>query len=392
MFNKIRIAFIIACLGICAGLGSHYLLNKENGILVERPLSITIPDGGIQTDDFGLRLLQTVLEQKPGTSCLVCPYLISDALLTLRELADAPIQQDIDKLGIKENETEHTVFPNMVVTVAADYGVNFINENSRDVIIKLPFRSNLPSAMSIFNGSLGLIDDETSGVVVGSNFLSRNTKFIVGLHADFTPKLQTPFLAANSTITEFENANGSLPKVCMMRTRANVRYAKAHDGDWEAIAMLLQPTPQSTGIPTAFVAILPTLSAEKTVTNLTAEKLGEIRKALAETAPTDCCVELPQMRCSFPTHDIKTLLSRMGLAKLFDITGKHWTFTDRNMGIDVIPEKIGITLTHTQGSKEQQADVDNAATKISFNRPFIWFIGDLTTATPAYYIGLVQNL
>lgn len=392
MFKKIRIAFIIASLGICAGLAAHHLLDKETGILVKRPLSIIIPDGGIQTDDFGLRLLQTVLEQKPGASCLVCPYLISDALLTLRELAEAPIQQDIDKLGIKGNETEHTVFPNMVVTVAADYGVNFINENSREVIIKLPFRSNLPSAMSIFNGSLGLMDNEPSGVVVGSKFLSRDTKLIVGLHADFTPKLQTPFLAANSTITEFENANGSLPKVCMMRTRANVRYAKAPNGDWEAIAMLLHTAPQATGIPTAFVAILPTLSAKKAVTNLTAEKLGEIRKALAEATPTDCCVELPQMRWTLPTHDIKPLLTRMGLDKLFDITGKNWTFTDRKLGIDVIPEKIGITLTHTQGANEPQADVKNAATKISFNRPFIWFIGDLTTATPAYYIGLVQNL
>ena len=82
----------------------------------------------------------------------------------------------------------------------------------------------------------------------------------------------------------------------------------------------------------------------------------------------------------------------MGLGKLFDITGKNWIFTDRKLGIDTIPQKIGITLTHTQGTNEQQAVVDNAATKISFNRPFIWFIGDLTTDTPAYYIGLVQNL
>ena len=82
----------------------------------------------------------------------------------------------------------------------------------------------------------------------------------------------------------------------------------------------------------------------------------------------------------------------MGLGKLFDITGKNWIFTDRKLGIDTIPQKIGITLTHTQGTNEQQSVVDNAATKISFNRPFIWFIGDLTTDTPAYYIGLVQNL
>lgn len=392
MFKKIRIAFIIICLGICAGLGAHYLLDKETGILVDRPLSITIPDGDIQTDAFGIRLLQTVLEQKPGASCLVCPYLISDALLTLREQAEAPLQQDIDKLGIKESETEHTAFPEMVATIAVDYGINFTNESSREIIIKLPFRSNLPTAMSIFNGSLEQIGNETPGVVVGSKFLSRDTRFIVGLRADFTPIMQTPFLAENSTITEFENADGALPKICMMRTRAKLRYAKDTNGDWEAVALLLHPTSQASGIPTVFVAILPTQSAEKTVTDLTAEKLGKIRKALAESTPTDCCVELPQMKWSLPTHNIVSLLTHMGLGKLFDITGKNWIFTDRKLGIDTIPQKIGITLTHTQGTNEQQAVVDNAATKISFNRPFIWFIGDLTTDTPAYYIGLVQNL
>lgn len=82
----------------------------------------------------------------------------------------------------------------------------------------------------------------------------------------------------------------------------------------------------------------------------------------------------------------------MGLGRLFDITENNWTFTERKLGLDAMAEKIGITLTHEQRINGQQTGVDNAATKISFNRPFIWLIGDLTTATPAYYIGLVQNL
>lgn len=392
MVEKIRIAFIIACLGICAGLGAHYLLDKETGILTERPLTISIPEGGSQTDSFGIRLLQAAMEKEQGASWLVCPFLVREALLTLRELGEPPIQQDIDKLNISGNSIEHTVFPNMNVTPAADADLPYVTESRNDGIMRLPFRSDFPIAMSLFNGALGLTDDETSGVLVGSNFLSVNTKFVVGLHADFTPKFQSPFLASNSIISEFENANGALPKICMLRLRANVRYAKDANGDWEAVALLLRPNSHPAGEPTAFVAILPTLPAAKMAAELTAEKLGEIRNALAAATPTDCCVELPQMRWSPPTHNLESLLTRMGLGKLFDITEKNWTFTDRKLGLDTMPEKIGITITHEHRSNGQQAGVDNAATKISFNRPFIWLIGDLTTATPAYYIGLVQNL
>lgn len=392
MFEKIRITVIITCLGICAGLGAHYLLDKETGILVKRPLSISIPESGIQTDAFGIQLLQASMDIAPGASCLVSPFLVSEALMELRELAETPIQQQIDKLGISGAETEHTAYPNMNVTVAADAELPFSEENRNEGIMRLPFRSNFPIAMSLFNGALGSIEDETSGVVVGSNFLSSNTNFVVGLYADFNPKLQTPFLSCDSTVSDFENANGSLPKVRMMRLRANVRHAKDTNGDWEAVALLLSPHSPTAGEPTAFVAILPTQPAANMAAALTAEQLGTIRKALAEATPTDCCVALPQMRWSPPTRNLTPILRNIGLDRLFDINDKNWAFVERKLGLDAVTEKIGITMTPSRARDEQRPKVDNAATTISFNRPFIWFIGDLTTASPAYYIGLVQNL
>ena len=125
---------------------------------------------------------------------------------------------------------------------------------------------------------------------------------------------------------------------------------------------------------------------------LTAEQLGTIRKALAEATPTDCCVTLPQMRWSPPTRNLTPILRNIGLDRLFDINDKNWAFVERKLGLDAVTEKIGITMTPSRARDEQRPKVDNAATTVSFNRPFIWFIGDLTTASPAYYIGLVQNL
>ncbi|MBE6410866.1 MAG: hypothetical protein E7034_09775 [Akkermansiaceae bacterium] len=392
MFEKTRIAILIMCLGLCAGLGAHYLLDKESGILVERPVSIKIPEGGVQTDKFGIRLFQAAMETAPGDSCMVCPFLVSETLLTLKELANDSLRQDIEKLGIGDYLAEHAAAPNMSMALAADYGLFSSDEQNHEHILRLPFRSDLPMAMSLFNGALGLDGIGKHSVIIGSDFLTRDTKFIAGLYADYTPKMQPHFLASDSIVSEFENANGSLPKVCMMRLRANVRYAKDTSGDWEAVAILLKPDLPVEGDPVAFMAILPTRRAAIMAAALTAEQLGTIRKALAEATPSDCCVELPQMRWSLPTHNLESLLRNMGLGRLFDITENNWTFTERKLGLDAMAEKIGITLTHEQRINGQQTGVDNAATKISFNRPFIWLIGDLTTATPAYYIGLVQNL
>ncbi len=392
MFEKTRIAILIICLGLCAGLGAHYLLDKESGILVERPVSIKIPEGGVQTDKFGIRLFQAAMETAPGDSCMVCPFLVSETLLTLKELAKDSLRQDIEKLGIGDYLAEHAAAPNMSMALAADYGLFSSDEQNHEHILRLPFRSDLPMAMSLFNGALGLDGIGKHNVIIGSDFLTRDTKIIAGLYADYTPKMQPHFLASDSIVSEFENANGSLPKVCMMRLRANVRYAKDTNGDWEAVAILLKPDHPAEGDPVAFMAILPTRRAEIMAAALTAEQLGTIRKALAEATPSDCCVELPQMRWSLPTHNLESPLRNMGLGRLFDITENNWTFTERKLGLDAMAEKIGITLTHEQRINRQQTGVDNAATKISFSRPFIWLIGDLTTATPAYYIGLVQNL
>lgn len=392
MIGKIRIAVIIICLGICTGLGAHYLLNKESGILVEHPVTIKIPERGIETDTFGIRLLQTALEKEPQASCIVSPFLVSEALLALHELGESPIQQSIDKLGIKHVSPSHTSFPDISMVIGADYGLHFSGKQSDDNVMRLPFRANLPVAMSLFNGALCQNENGVNMGIIDSHFLTRDTRFIVGLHADYTPEMQHPFLEENATFSEFDNADGSLPNICMMRVRANIRHAKDVNGEWEAVALLLKPSHNPQGEPTAFVAILPGCQADKMVSELTAEQLGTIRKALAEAVPTDCCVELPQMRWAIPARNLESQLRRLGLEQLFDTNAQNWKFADQKLGLDAIPEQIRLTLTHEHRQDEHSASVNNAANNIRFNRPFIWFIGDLTTATPPYYMGIVQNL
>lgn len=394
MFEKIRIAIIIICLGLCAGLGAHFLTDKETGILIKQPLSISIPEEGIKTDAFGIRLLQAAMKQEPEASVLVAPALTGEALLLLREHASESIRQDIDKLGIVFPETEHTSVPPSNVIAAADYGLHYTEEYDHSSIVRLPFRVDRPTSMSLFNGMLTDGIKEVAGTIISSKLLTHNIKFIIGTHSNLAAKFETPFLEHNCQPDEFENANGSLSSVNMMRLRTNVRYVRDDNGAWEAIALLLKPdhNHMRKGEPTAWIGILPASSATKMAEKLTVEQLHTIRKKLTEATPIDCCVSLPKLFWAPPARNLQPLMEAMDLGHLFEATAKNWKFTNENIKLDTLLEKIGVSFRPDSGNNEQQPHPENAAASIRFNRPFIWIIGDLTTETPPYFIGLVQNL
>lgn len=390
--SKIRLAFIIVLLSILGGFCYHFLMDEEDGLLQEKPLSIRIPEDGVKTDGFGIRLFHAAMEQQPGESVLVCPAAVSDALLELRELAELPVAEQIDQLRISAPDITHTAVPDSALLIGTDFGLNYTETAGQSGIMRLPFKANLPLAISLFNGTLGQQTGISDEIIISSELLQRNTRFIVGLCTRFSPSMEFPFLAGNSIVSEFENANGSLPQVSMMRVRANVRYAADPEGEWEAVALLLQPNQAPEGVPMAFIGILPKRPAAQMAESLTAEQLSAIRKALAEAAPRDCCVSLPQMNWDATSQDLSPLLQKMALNSLFDITAKNWKIADQKLGVDAVAGKISIRLTPRQGEIGQQAKPENAAHSITFNKPFIWMISDLTTDAPAYYIGLVQNL
>ncbi len=392
MFSKIRIVILVLCLGFLSGLGAHYLLNQETGILVNRPLHINIPESGIKTDTFGISLLQVAMKHKPGASVLVAPALTGEALMMLKAHASESILRDINKTGIIFPYTEHTSIPRSNVVTAADYGLRYDESYDASSILRLPFRANRPLAMTIFNGELGSGINQTTETLIGSKLLDGSTKFLIGTIAHMEPKFETPFLTQNSLAAEFENANGSIPDVSMMRLRANVRYVKDDKGAWEAVALLLKPDYDRLAEPTVWIGILPASSAEAMAKQLTVEQLTDIRQKLAQATPVDCCVCLPQLFWAPPARDLKPLMEELGLNQLFDSSAPNWKFTNENLGLDAFLEKISISLIPQQGNIKQQPRPENAAVSISFNRPFIWLIGDLTSATPPYFIGLVQNL
>ena len=119
---------------------------------------------------------------------------------------------------------------------------------------------------------------------------------------------------------------------------------------------------------------------------------GDVGSSASGTEEVSFYKDLPQMNWDATSQDLSPLLQKMALNSLFDITAKNWKIADQKLGVDAVAGKISIRLTPRQGEIGQQAKPENAAHSITFNKPFIWMISDLTTDAPAYYIGLVQNL
>ena len=392
MLNKIQIVLIVICFGLCAGLGTHYLLNKEDGKLIATPLRFEMPEGGVKTDNFSLRLFQEAVKQAPNSSIVISPALVSESLLELETLAAEPLKQVIAKQQIYTGNYEHTTVPPLSIIPAADYGLNFQNTPQEDLLIRLPFHANFPMALELFNANLVHNSGLPNQIIAHGKKITKKSRFVIGLAGCFSVRLHTPFIAANTRTDGFENADGSVPNVSMLRTRGNFRYTRDTEGKWEAVALPIHPDSYGNNIPTVLIAILPSGAAEKSALELTPDKLSHIRQSLLEAAPSDCSVSLPQMVYSPPLRDIRPLMTNLGLGALFDTTAKNWRFADQKLGIDAMVEKLHVSILPQEKDAGQQPRPENAATVLEFKRPFIWLIGDLSTAAPFYFMGLVQNL
>lgn len=392
MLKKIRIICGILGLGVCAGVAAQYLLKEQNNQKIESKLNFALPEEGIQTDEFSLRLFREAVLQSPGESVILCPALVADALQQIKDLSAPPVQQEIQQQQLCHPTPEHTVTPRNVSLLAADYNLNYAENYQELSLMRLPIRSNYPIALELINAQLISESNVPRQPIADRKTIPLTAQFIAAIACGFSAELQSPFLSANSVVGNFENADGSLPQISMMRVRAHFRYAKDSAGQWEVVALPLRPHPSGGGVPTVLLGILPTGDAEKMAASFTREQLTAIRKELLEASPRDCTVEFPQIIWSPEPRDITPLLQRLGLRQMFSRTENNWIFSNQPLAMDAVLEKLHLEIISRPGHPDQQANPNNAAHTVTFNRPFIWMIGDLSTSAQPYFMGLLQNM
>ncbi len=392
-----RLLLMLASLSLLVGALHKQIAalftGEEGGLaLPEGQPCIVLPEGGIPEDAFSLKLFRQVLETSPGNVTL-SPAALAQLLKRLQAISRGETQlllaQQLASLG-SAGETSAADMP-LFTQLYADIDLMKTPGESADQAVRVPLRADFTQALATINTFAA---DQTADFAVhmlDGQPLTEETQLIALSAACFSRAWLRPFHPiTRRDECDFYNADGSIRPTRMMVCRDALIAAKATDGSWEAVALFFRNEGRK-GSPACFVAILPApgVDARAFARELTAERLADIRRELALAAPRELCVIMPQLQLDTPPFDLQPLLLHVGLGKLFTRTADFSGLSTGGAKLGPVLGKYAFRLD-TEAADSAAAE-PAAGETLRLNRPFLWFIGDLTTANPPCFMGLMEQ-
>lgn len=376
--HTLKLALLAILFGFAVGMLAPRLLKGEwREYFSEKEPSITLPEGDLVTDTFSLKLLQTALQTPEYPMATVCPAAMTQALHTLDNMSRGATHEQIEALKLNPEGEE---FPTSMVLSAIEETLPRPAEARP--ILPLPFRRNYPEAISAFNTLFGYPAADSANT-------SQETRFFLAVRTALPLVFRQTFYKEDAKNADFDNEDGGIPFVPMMRRCGRFRVAEAEDGSWKAVALLLEGGNDDASL----VAVLPQGKARDFALQLTTEQLSTIRRALAEATPQEYTVELPRLNLSAGIRDITPLWKTLGLTAPFDIrTADFAPLTTEKLALNAVAESFSCRM---EEEEKRPADIPHPGScpqVFSLTRPFLWFVGDLTSETPFILMGLVENL
>lgn len=391
----LRLSLAAVVIGLSVGLlWSHIkeTFSPRTEELLPQP-TLELPEGGVQTDAFSVQLFRTAVARQEGAgSVTVVPFstkiLLGSMAETFRFQGEAAKQINPTQQGIDDSDSATPL--QLSISFTADYDLK--RKPLAAELEVLPFRTNYPLALSVFNGHFA--DFFRTPYAGNQNFVSADTRLIGQELSLFTPRWLRDFREADTKKEDFDNANGALPQVDMLRCCAPFRMAEAADGSWKAIALFFAPAPRSTGkTPIAFIGILPQQPVREFVEQLTPQQLSDIRTALVKAPYADCKVTLPSLNITPAPASLTPLLQEMDITAPFDIRAAAFkAMTEETVAMNDVVQAMQLSLKASPGKEPANPLLEADGPEMNFTRPFLWLIGDLTTPTAPYFMGVVENL
>jgi len=374
--------------------------------------TLTLPEGGITSDTFSLKLLQAALRTDRG-NILLAPRPLATTLSTLRPLSTGKTAAALDALSLPRDSasqasTISTPEPETVSVLFGDVALDDTDAARQDSFIRIPFRTHPAESINLVNNILSEQTDGRISYVATGDDINTSTRLLSITGTSLTGEWLLPFSSRETKPADFFNANGGMPRVRMMTCRGSLRLARAEDGSWQAVALFLRRTSPRTNS-TCFVAILPRGdSARDFARHLTPERLTTIRAALAHATPVEANIDLPRLPLRPPVQNLRPLLRQLGLGTLFTPEaellikeGEKPVFLSAALQqCTLLLTEIGSTEAPTATPRPPASEHLNAPSEthlppeetLTFNRPFLWFVGDLTSPAPPWYLGIIENM
>lgn len=385
--------------GIVIGLSGGLLLPVVQDALTAKPAdellpqpTIELPEQGVQTDAFSLRLFHAALQQqKDDGTVTVAPFsakiLLGSMAETFRFTGEAEQEIAATQQGIDDRDSAAPV--DIGIYFMADYDLP--RKADAPQMQVLPFRSDYPTALSAFNGNIA--DFFELSYVNIHPFVSRDTRLLAQVLTRYTPPWLRSFHEVDTKKDAFDNGDGAMPQISMMRCFAPFRVAESADGKWKAIALFFAPQQGKGQTPVAFIGILPQGDAREFAEHLTPQLLSEIRTALVKAPYAPYRVELPRLTVAPTPRDLTPVLQAVGMQAPFDARKAPFTtLTQEKIAMNSAVQCMHLELKEASGRTAKDPLLETDTAVFRFDRPFLWVISDLTSATAPYFIGLVENL
>ena len=361
---------------------------------------------------FEARLLREALSLSPKKNVCVSPYVASlnIAMLkhgargeTLNELE--PIAGDIKMLCDKSKKFS---FPGKV------YNKIFINESIKvkdsylkalpeNTVLCVDFVKNPKQAIDIINKYIEKCTNREISRVVSEDMLTGQDACVYLSILKMNCPWLYEFDPKDTRNRKFLTANNKSIDVPTMAVRIEQKGYNDIQAEWLDFGISMPISSPNKNVALKFVCLMPpeNVSIHEWLSSLSKERLDDIRKQSFQSeekqSPYDeRIIILPKFNYSCSV-DMKRVLMKLGIKKLFDTSADFSGFSSTPTWINLSFQNLGISVNE-RGARlsalmSSFAPFGGALqpTKMfyRFNRPFIFMICDDRESSPIYCIGVV---
>lgn len=385
---RVRAGLLCVVCGLAAALLLPTLLRAAAPAAVRDPAAaLPLPEGGVQSDGFSLRLLQAELAEASG-NVLTAPLATAALLHHLADLAAPGAGKD---LALPEHLPNTNPLPKVFCGLFAEASLPFSMPPTQAGIMAVDFSGTASEAMHIMAQSVQESTGISPELSIGPDSVLGASPQLVAFLATAIPGPATAFPVELVKEQPFDNANGLQPKVLTLRGSIPARLAHAEDESWLALALPLLPQEGAEGEPLFFCAILPRTPAREFAQQLTPQQLSDIRAALARTPQALTSISLPAVHTNPSPRAVTPLPPLPGLSAL-TAPGALRRLSPANIPLSSLLVCNSFSLAAPAPRQATALPPAQDAPAASFSRPFIWFVGDLTSPAPPFLFGIIEEL
>lgn len=397
---KVKETIFYVAVAIFIGLGGSLVwqadTDEQKLRKFEKNVRLTAPEHPqAPYGEFSLRLLRTAMQVQPGGNVLVAPNAMAVLLNRLKELGGGASREAFETLSLPSEGTMSSVAIHELVLLFPDTTVPLRPGRELETdIIPVPFQQSISDAFIAINKEIDLLSANKLDRTAGSETVDADTSLMVFDGVAFRAAWSHTVDKEETLPGAFFNGNGGMPNVPMMSHSGEFRVARDKKGEWEAVALFFRNSVKE-GDTACMVAVLPRESSARSFAarTLTPDMLSEIRCALYEATPEPCLIEMPRLIYPAVVQDTHAVFSLLGLGRLFmDEAPFPGLSRHSPLHIDKALQQFSVQLTEEEGTRRKSDMTEKLPVRLRFDRPFVWFVGTLTSPEPPYLMGIVEDL